>query len=113
MLNGDTFNKNNSAYPQDADSFEKKVDDYEKMYKEVSKYASSRSQKMNYDDWVKGLMNLYKKDSRNAIVTLMQLSFWNDALLKHAKDPEFWTDLLYYGMKVTSKGMFAPHAKIS
>lgn len=113
MLNGDTFNKNNSAYPQDADSFEKKVGEYEKMYKEVSKHASSRSQKMNINDWIEGMKNLYKKDSRNAIVTLMQLSFWNDALLKHEEDPEFWTDLLYYGMKVTSKGMFAPHAKIS
>lgn len=113
MLNGDTFNKNNSAYPQDADSFEKKSGDYEKMYKVVSKYASSQSQKLKFNDWKERLVNLYDKDSRNAIVTLMQLSFWNDALLKHAKDPEFWTDLLYYGMKVTSKGMFAPHAKIS
>ena len=113
MLNGNTFNKNNSAYPQDADSFEKKAGDYEKMYKVVSKYASSQSQKLKFNDWKERLVNLYDKDSRNAIVTLMQLSFWNDALLKHAKDPEFWTDLLYYGMKVTSKGMFAPHAKIS
>ena len=113
MLNGGTFNKNNSAYPQDADSFEKKAGDYEKMYKVVSKYASSQSQKLKFNDWKERMVNLYDKDSRNAIVTLMQLSFWNDALLKHAKDPEFWTDLLYYGMKVTSKGMFAPHAKIS
>tara|TARA_Y100000004_G_scaffold3666_1_gene4351 strand:+ start:199 stop:1671 length:1473 start_codon:yes stop_codon:yes gene_type:complete len=113
MLNGNTFNKNNSAYPQDVDSFEKEVGDYKKMYKVVSKYASSNSQKMNIDSWIDGVKNLYKKDSRNAIVTLMQLSFWHDALMNHAKNPEFWTDLLYYGMKVTSKGMFAPHAKIS
>jgi hypothetical protein len=44
---------------------------------------------------------------------LMELTFWYDALTKFAKDAEFWTDLLYYGMKVTSKGAFAPHAKIS
>lgn len=113
MLNGDTFNKNNSAYPQDADSFEKDVSTYEKMYKVVSKYASSRSQKMSINDWVEGVKGLYERDSRNAIVTLMQLSFWHDALTNHANDPEFWTDLLYYGMKVTSKGLFAPHAKIS
>ena len=113
MLNGDTFNKNNSAYPQDADSFEKKVDDYEKMYKVVSKRASSQSQKLKFDDWKQRLINLYGKDSRNAIVTLMQLSFWHDAIKNHANNAEFWTDLLYYGMKVTSKGMFAPHAKIS
>ena len=113
MLNGNTFDKNNSAYPQDAESFEKKVSDYKEMYKVVSKYASSRSQKMNIDSWIEDVKNLYNKDSRNAIVTLMQLSFWHDALKNHAKNPEFWTDLLYYGMKVTSKGMFAPHAKIS
>ena len=113
MLNGNTFDKNNSAYPQDVDSFEKKVGDYKEMYKTVSKYASSRSQKMNIDSWIEGMKDLYKKDSRNAIVTLMQLSFWNDAIKNHANNAEFWTDLLYYGMKVTSKGMFAPHAKIS
>lgn len=113
MLNGDTFNKSNTTYPQDANSFLEDADKYERMYKEVSKYASSRSQKMKVNEWMQGMMDLYKRDSRDAIVTLMQLSFWNDALLKHAGDPEFWTDILYYGMKVTSKGMFAPHAKIS
>ena len=113
MLNGNTFNKSNILYPQDADSFEKDKDKYEKMYKVVSKYASSRSQKMNVNDWIQGLMDLYRRDSRDAIVTLMQLSFWHDAIINHANNPEFWTDLLYYGMKVTSKGLFAPHAKIS
>ena len=113
MVGGNNFNKSNTAYPQDADSFEKDVSKYEKMYKVVSKYASSRSQKMSINDWVEGVKGLYEKDSRNAIVTLMQLSFWHDALTNHANDPEFWTDLLYYGMKVTSKGLFAPHAKIS
>ncbi len=44
---------------------------------------------------------------------LMELTFCYDALTNFAKDSEFWTDLLYYGMKVTSKGAFAPHAKIS
>lgn len=113
MLKGNTFDKSNATYPQDADSFMKDVNTYEKMYKVVSKYASSRSQKIDINDWIEGVKTLYKKDSRNAIVTLMQLSFWNDALKNHANNPEFWTDLLYYGMKVTSKGMFAPHAKIS
>ena len=47
----------------------------------------------------------------------MLLTFWYDALTNYSKDndksAEFWTDLLYTGMKVTSKGEFAPHAKIS
>ena len=113
MLNGNTFNKSNTAYPQDADAFANDANKYEKMYKVVSKYASSRSQKMKVDDWMQGMMDLYRRDSRDAIVTLMQLSFWHDAVLNHANNPEFWTDLLYYGMKITSKGSFAPHAKIS
>ena len=58
MLNGRSFDKSNTAYPQDADSFAKDKSKYEKLYKEVSKYASSRSQKMNYDDWAQGLMDL-------------------------------------------------------
>ena len=42
---------------------------------------------------------------------LMMLHFFHDALKNYAKDAEFWTDLLYLGMKVGKR--FAPHAKIS
>ena len=62
---------------------------------------------------VEGLDLLYIRDVRDAKVTLMQLTFWYSAISHHLKDPEFWTDMLYYGMKITSKGEFAPHAKIS
>ena len=47
------------------------------------------------------------------VTKLALLNFWYDALKTHDKDPEFWTDILYYGMKVTTKGQFGPHAKIS
>ena len=47
----------------------------------------------------------------------MQLTFWYDAINKFGsntkKSAEFWTDMLYFGMKITMKGQFAPHAKIS
>ena len=60
---------------------------------------------------------LYVEDVRDAKVMLMQLTFWYDAITKFGKDnkksAEFWTDMLYFGMKVTMKGQFAPHAKIS
>ena len=60
---------------------------------------------------------LYVEDVRDAKVMLMQLTFWYDAINKFGsntkKSAEFWTDMLYFGMKVTMKGQFAPHAKIS
>ena len=47
------------------------------------------------------------------VTKLALLNFWYDALKNHGDDPEFWSDILYYGMKVTTKGQFGPHAKIS
>ena len=41
----------------------------------------------------------------------MQLHFFYDAIDNYGRDVEFWTDLLYLGMKVGKR--FAPHAKIS
>ena len=46
----------------------------------------------------------------------MQVKFWYDALKYNQKQKdkaELWTDILYLGMKVSAKGKFAPHAKIS
>ena len=56
---------------------------------------------------------VYKKDKPTAIRKLMQLSFWYDALTNYSDDAEFWTDLLYTGMKIKPGREFAPHAKIS
>ena len=67
--------------------------------------------------WVTEMNVLYVEDVRDAKVTLMQLAFWYDAITKFGKNSkksaEFWTDMLYFGMKITTKGQFAPHAKIS
>ncbi len=115
LVKAKEFDKSNSSskYPQDGDAFDKAASKWKKIYTLVSKYASSPSQKMKFEKWQEQMLVLYVKDKRNAIVTLMQLAFWYDALTQFDKNVEFWTDLLYYGMKVTSRGMFAPHAKIS
>ena len=41
------------------------------------------------------------------------MNFWYDALKYHDDDPVFWTDMLYFGLKIISKGQFGPHIKIS
>ena len=76
-------------------------------------FSKNKSNILSWDEWQKDLVMLYAKDDRDAKVSLMQLTFWYSAIQHHAKDPEFWTDMLYYGMKITAKGEFAPHAKIS
>ena len=115
LVKSKEFKKNHSFYPKDPDAFLKQETYYKKIYKEVSKYASSASQKLKFEDWQQKIVSVYsgRKGERDAKVMLMELTFWYDALTKFSKDVEFWTDLLYYGMKVTSRGAFAPHAKIS
>ena len=66
---------------------------------------------------------MYKKSKRNAIIRLMYIYFWYSALSNFSKEntnfggykksAEFWTDLLYTGMKIQPNREFAPHAKIS
>ena len=69
---------------------------------------------MNFNlDWI----SYIKKKKKLAIVKLMHLAFWYDALTNYStpndKSAEFWTDLLYTGMKIKPGRQFAPHAKIS
>ena len=72
---------------------------------------------MTWKEWQNGVSLKFAMDPRDAKVTLMQLTFWYDAINKFGsntkKSAEFWTDMLYFGMKITMKGQFAPHAKIS
>ena len=115
LLKGNEFSKSERDYPQTAKDFVSNgnTTKYKKYYKLVSKHAKNSTNVMSWDDWQKEVVLLYAKDDRDAKVTLMQLTFWYSALSNHLNDPEFWTDMLYYGMKITSKGEFAPHAKIS
>ena len=59
------------------------------------------------------ISNLFNTADKKFIAQskLMQLHFFHDALKNYASDKEFWTDLLYLGLKVGER--FAPHAKIS
>tara|TARA_Y100000361_G_scaffold123129_1_gene115664 strand:- start:559 stop:2070 length:1512 start_codon:yes stop_codon:yes gene_type:complete len=115
LLKGNEFSKKNEHYPKDAKTFMSKDNQrkYKKYYDLVSKHAKDKSKILKWNDWQEEVELLYKRDVRDAKVTLMQLTFWYSALKNHLRDPEFWTDMLYYGMKITSKGEFAPHAKIS
>ena len=115
LLKSSDFKKNHNDYPKDADTFMSKQNEtkYKKMYNLVSKHVKDKKNVLGFNDWQEEVEFLYGKDDRDAKATLMQLSFWYAALDKHLNDPEFWTDMLYYGMKITSKGEFAPHAKIS
>jgi len=110
MLKTKEFKKNHTDYPKDAIEFVKEESKYKKMYAVVSK---EYNQAPKFDEWEKSMTLKYAKNVRDAKATLMQLSFWYDAISGHGKDAEFWTDLLYTGMKITTKGQFAPHAKIS
>ena len=116
LKNPPNFKKNQSFYPQDVKKFNAKEDDYREMFEVVSKHCKVKS-KISWEQWVTEMNALYARDKRDAKVTLMQLTFWYDAITKFGKNnkksAEFWTDMLYFGMKVTMKGQFAPHAKIS
>ena len=116
LKNPPNFKKNQSDYPQDRKKFNTKAPTYKPMWELVSKHCKTKPN-ITWEQWVTEMNVLYVEDERDAKVTLMQLAFWYDAITKFGKDnkksAEFWTDMLYFGMKVTSKGQFAPHAKIS
>ena len=110
------FMKNQSQYPQDTVAFRNQEKKYKTMYDLVSKHCSKKST-MTWKEWQNGVSLKFAMDPRDAKVTLMQISFWYDAITKFGsntkKSSEFWTDMLYFGMKITTKGQFAPHAKIA
>ena len=84
------------------------------MYKLVTK---DKNNIPSYEEFKLLLDSLYKKKKKNAIAKLMHLAFWYDAITNYSsnttKSAEFWTDLLYTGMKIKPGREFAPHAKIS
>ena len=104
---GITFVNDHNKYPQSYREFTKQSDKYSKMYESLKKYLSNKS----YSEFEENLSSVYTKDKRNAIAKLMTLNFFHDALKNNSKNQEFWTDILYLGMKVGDR--FAPHAKIS
>ena len=116
MLNGKEFNKSHTTYPQNSEALVGESDRFEKMYKVVTKGQTAPT----YNEFQLYLDGFYQKSEKGkkiAIIKLMQLSFWYDALMSYSsndvKSAEFWTDLLYTGMKIQPGREFAPHAKIS
>ena len=114
---GITFANDHNNYPKSSEEFFKKpsnklnTKDFEKYYKLVKPYFK-KSQ--NYSDFENHISSLYNKGGKNIYIAqtkLMMLHFFHDALKNNAKNKEFWTDILYLGMKVGKE--FAPHAKIS
>ena len=111
LIKAKNFTNKFSDYPQDINALEED-EDYEKMYDYITKGKNADS----YDDFLDRVEKLYKKDKRVAVAKLMQVKFWYDAFKYNEKQKdkaELWTDILYLGMKVSAKGKFAPHAKIS
>ena len=92
----------------------KKLKSYEKMYNLVKPHFSSNAP--SFDEFAKldGVLHkTYSNDERNGRLKLMFLSFFSNAFkIRKDKQKEFWTDMLYMGMKIGKKGQFAPHAKI-
>ena len=105
---GITFINDHNNYPTTRAEFFNKSSTFEKYYKVVKPYFKT-SQK--YEEFQYYISDLYVDKKFIAQTKLMMLHFFHDALKNYAKDAEFWTDLLYLGMKVGKR--FAPHAKIS
>ena len=80
----------------------------DRYYKVVKPYFK-KSQK--YTEFQAHIISLFNERKYVAQTKLMMLHFFHDTLKNNSNNPEFWTDILYLGMKVGKK--FAPHAKIS
>ena len=119
---GVTFNNKWQDYPQSPEEFNEIVEDsdsvkhkqYKKWFNFVNKHSKNDYKIVKtFDEYTNNVLEAYESRPKEGIAKLALLHFWYDALKNHDNDPEFWTDILYYGMKITTKGQFAPYAKIS
>ena len=119
---GVTFNNKVKDYPQTPEEFMEIVEDTDpvkhKQYKKWFNFTNKHSKNdyktpMTFEDWENNVLEAYESRPKEGIAKLALLNFWYDALKHHDKNPEFWTDMLYFGMKITIKGQFGPHVKIS
>ena len=112
LIKAQNFTNRFSDYPQDENALIAEGNKYKQMYNYITKGKKAPS----YADFELRIGELYDKDKRVAVAKLMQIKFWYDALKyneNQSDKAELWTDILYLGMKVSVKGKFAPHAKIS
>mgnify|MGYP007063687010 CR=1 FL=1 len=120
---GVTFDNKFKDYPQTADEFAEIVENpksqkyrlYKKWFNFVYKHSKNNyKQKITFDEWADNVQKAYvQREAKEGMAKLALLNFWYDALKYHDKDQEFWTDMLYFGLKIISKGQFGPHIKIS
>ena len=124
---GVTFNNDFKDYPAIGDDFidiiqkptSTEYKKYKKWFNFVYKHPKNNYKNgMTFDTWADGVYEAYEARMKDGmgiagVTKLALLNFWYDALKNHDDDQEFWTDILYFGMKVTTKGQFGPHAKIS
>jgi len=120
---GVTFNNKFNDYPATGNDFtdiiEKTTSTEYKQYKKWFNFAYKHSKndynkKVTFDEWANDVYLAYEsRDPKEGKAKLALLNFWHDALKYHDDDPEFWTDMLYFGLKIISKGQFGPHVKIS
>lgn len=117
-----TFNNKIKDYPQNADEVADIIEDpksneyklYKKWFNFVNKHSKNDYKDVKtFDEYLNNLQEAYDSRPKEGIAKLSLLNFWYDALNNHDKDPQFWTDMLYFGMKITARGDFGPHAKIS
>jgi hypothetical protein len=117
-----TFNNKIKDYPQNADEVADIIEDpksneyklYKKWFNFVNKHSKNDYKDVKtFDEYLNNLQEAYDSRPKEGIAKLSLLNFWYDALKNHDTDPQFWTDMLYFGMKITARGDFGPHAKIS
>ena len=117
-----TFNNKIRDYPQSADEVADIIDNpkskeyklYKKWFNFVNKHSKNDYKSVKtFDEYANNLLKAYESRPKEGIAKISLLNFWYDALKNHDKDPQFWTDMLYFGMKITARGDFGPHAKIS
>ena len=109
LADGKSFSKSHNDYPTTVVEMDERG--YEKMYNFITKDRKVKAP--TYSDFQDHWQKIYKKKSRTATVKLMMIAFWYASIKGYGDDAEFWTDMLYTGMKIKPGREFAPHAKIS
>ena len=122
-VSNNTYTKNINKYPKSFEQFIDEVEEYEKLYNIVKPYFNGAPPfRGTNNSFTTIIRNEFKGESRtgkfgvNGTAKLMLLKFFGNAfkIKNEKKKKEFWTDILYMGMKVggEGKGEFAPHVKI-
>ena len=120
-ISNNTYTKDINKYPKNFEEFAKEVDEYEKLYNIIKPYFNGAPPFGGTDNsFVMTLDKAFSAKSQtgklgvNGTAKLMFIKFFGNAfkIRDQDKKKEFWTDILYLGMKVGEKGEFAPHIKI-